>query len=103
MLPGAGFDSSPVRDRLAYKTVMSLVDNVLRGILPGKRPERPAIGLIGSLATPKLRRVRHGQNWLRFSFPVAENLEAQFPDAIIDATERHATNHAAIEIVNSIL
>jgi len=87
--------------RLAYNSAMSLVDNVLRGILPGKRPERAAIRLNGSLAAPKLRRVRRGENCLRFSSPVAENFEAQFADAIIDATERHATNHAAIETVNS--
>ena len=88
--------------RLAYKTVMSLGHNVLR-ILPAKRPEGPSIRLNESLAAAELWRVRYGENWLRFSFPVAQNLEAQFPNPIIDATERHATNHAANEIVNSIL
>jgi len=48
----------------------------------------------------RLKNVERGLG-IGFAFP--ENLEAQFPEAIIDATERHGTNHVAIDTVNSIL
>jgi hypothetical protein len=82
---------------------MSLRHNILRWALPGKSPEGLAIWLQRPLAAAELRLVSHRENGPRPPFAVPENLEAQFAEAVIKATERHVTNIAAAAALISIL
>jgi hypothetical protein len=88
---------------LLHNDTISLGHNILRRMLPVERPEGSSIGLHQSLAASQLRRIWRGEDCFLFTSAVSENLEAQFADANINATWRHATKHAAVEVVNSIL
>ncbi len=59
--------------------------------------------LNGSMAAAELWRLRTCGNDLRFDSAVSKNLETQFPDATIYATERHRPHVAGAVAVNSIL